>query len=158
MFQQERIGLRGVRFRCFKFRTMAGMDHCDGNRIEDFASYQFNPAGARNPRLTRFGDVLRRTSVDELPQLLNVVRGDMALVGPRPELPEIVAQYPTRYHRRHIVLPGVTGEAQVSGRSDLTYDDTMAHDLRYVDRRCSRRDLTILWRTVRAVGSGVGAR
>jgi len=158
LFQQDRVGLRGRRFRCLKFRTMAVVDLTEVWKIEDFSTYQFNPAGARDPRLTPIGEALRRTSIDELPQLLNVVRGDMALVGPRPEIPEIVTQYPAAYQQRHAVLPGVTGEAQVKGRADLSYAETMAHDLRYIGRRSRPRDLRILWRTVRAVGSGAGAR
>jgi lipopolysaccharide/colanic/teichoic acid biosynthesis glycosyltransferase len=158
LFQQDRIGFRGIRFRCLKFRTMLDVDFSENREIHDFERFVFNPNGSRYPRLTRIGDTLRRTSVDELPQLLNVLRGDMGLVGPRPEIPEIVAQYPSEYHRRHAVRPGITGAAQVNGRADLSYAETMAHDLHYVTRRSGRLDLLLLWRTARAVGSGAGAR
>jgi lipopolysaccharide/colanic/teichoic acid biosynthesis glycosyltransferase len=158
LFRQIRVGRYRRTFQCFKFRTMKGIEPATAARIVNFSSFVFNPAGSPDPRLTRLGKTLRRTSIDELPQLLNVVLGDMALVGPRPELPEIVAQYPCSFHRRHFVLPGVTGEAQVEGRSDLTYEETMTCDLRYVESRCPSRDISILWRTVEAVGSGAGAR
>jgi lipopolysaccharide/colanic/teichoic acid biosynthesis glycosyltransferase len=127
-------------------------------QIDDFSSYIFNPADAGDTRLTNIGRVLRRTSVDELPQLLNVVLGQMALVGPRPELPGIVSQYPKEYHSRHSVLPGVTGEAQVTGRSNLNYGETMAKDISYLSTRTPKGDLRILWRTIFAVGTGEGAR
>jgi lipopolysaccharide/colanic/teichoic acid biosynthesis glycosyltransferase len=158
LFAQDRIGLNGRRFRCLKFRTMASDLPEPSWRISDFGSYRFNPGGSRDPRVTRIGTVLRRTSIDELPQLLNVVLGEMALVGPRPEIPEIVAQYPPSYHRRHAVLPGITGEAQVSGRADLSYAETIAFDLRYVRRRSRWHDLAIIWRTVAVVIGGTGAR
>jgi lipopolysaccharide/colanic/teichoic acid biosynthesis glycosyltransferase len=158
LFRQIRIGRQCRPFDCFKFRTMAAIEAASVGRIEDFESFIFSPAEALDPRLTRLGRTLRRTSMDELPQLLNVVAGDMALVGPRPELPEIVTQYPSNYHGRHAVLPGVTGEAQVTGRSDLTYEQTMACDLRYVASRSPSRDILILWRTIGAVRSGAGAR
>jgi lipopolysaccharide/colanic/teichoic acid biosynthesis glycosyltransferase len=158
IFIQERIGLGGRPFRCFKFRTMSVAAPANSWLIEDFDTYLFNPAGLRDPRLTRCGVVLRRLSLDELPQLLNVIRGEMALVGPRPEIPEIVMQYPHEYHRRHLVPPGITGEAQVNGRADLGYAETMAYDLAYVARRSPRRDLDILWRTSFAIAATSGAR
>ncbi len=158
LFRQERVGRSGRRFCCLKFRTMTATAAPGEWRIDDFGTYQFNPEDRRDARLTRAGAVLRRTSIDELPQLLNVLRGEMALVGPRPELPQIVGQYPAQYHRRHAVPPGVTGLAQVSGRSDLSYAQTMAYDLDYLRRRSSRLDLLIVWRTAAAVASGAGAR
>jgi lipopolysaccharide/colanic/teichoic acid biosynthesis glycosyltransferase len=158
LYRQARIGRGGRPFICFKFRTMLNGAPDTVRRIEDFSAYYFNPDGVSDPRLTRLGTVLRKTSIDELPQLLNVVRGDMALVGPRPELPEIVDQYQHAYHERHSVLPGLTGVAQVNGRADLSYAETLAHDLRYVARRSLRADLAVLWRTAAAVASGAGAR
>ena len=119
----------------------------------------FNPPqGANDRRLTRLGPLLRRTSLDELPQLLNVIRGQMALVGPRPELPQIVAQFPPAFARRHAVLPGMSGLAQINGRSDLTMEQIVRHDLAYVRTRSPRLDLTILWRTFAVVFKGQGAR
>jgi lipopolysaccharide/colanic/teichoic acid biosynthesis glycosyltransferase len=126
--------------------------------IEDWKTYVFSPPGERDPRLTRWGAFARKTSVDELPNLLNVLRGEMSLVGPRPELPEIVAQYPDAYHRRHDVHPGITGQAQASGRSDLTYDEIVTYDLAYVDRHSVMTDVHILWRTFAQALTGKGAR
>src|SRR5690606_13819853 len=99
----------------------------------DFKTFIFSPPGEAHPRLTRWGSIARKLSIDELPNLINVIRGEMSLVGPRPEIPEIVAQYPEHYHRRHKVRPGITGLAQANGRADLTYDETLNYDLAYVD-------------------------
>jgi lipopolysaccharide/colanic/teichoic acid biosynthesis glycosyltransferase len=99
-------------------------------------------------RLTRFGRVLRGLSLDELPELWNVLRGDMSLVGPRPLLPEYLARYTSEQARRHLVLPGLTGLAQVSGRNGLTWEERFALDVWYVDHRSLRLDLWILWRTL----------
>ena len=126
--------------------------------VQDFATYRFSPEGLRDPRLTKLGGVLRKTSIDELPQLLNVVRGEMALVGPRPEIPEIVDQYPPAFHKRHRVRPGITGEAQVSGRADLSYSKTIEFDLYYLEYRSARRDLRILLQTIGTVFEAIGAR
>src|SRR5690242_19717395 len=106
IFRQTRVGRNGRRFTCFKFRTMREGAPPGNWTVRDFATYRFSPEGLRDTRLTALGAILRKTSVDELPQLLNVIRGDMALVGPRPEIPEIVEQYPPTCHRRHDVLPG----------------------------------------------------
>jgi lipopolysaccharide/colanic/teichoic acid biosynthesis glycosyltransferase len=111
----------------------------------------------RDPRVTRVGRVLRRYSLDELPQLFNVVQGHMSLVGPRPPLPDEVAGYDEVELRRLAVKPGLTGLWQVSGRSDLSWDETVALDLRYVDNWSPSVDLGILVRTVRAVVAGAGA-
>lgn len=159
IFRQERIGLGGRPFVIYKFRTMWGSD-AERPRVgpvRDFRTYVFSVPGDER-RLTRLGRVLRRTSIDELPNLWNVLRGEMSLVGPRPELPEVVAQYPPAYHRRHTVPPGVTGLAQVSGRGTLTYDETMQYDLAYVDRRSLALNLRILLKTVGAVVTGRGWR
>ena len=122
-------------------------------------SFIFNPPGQpRDLRLTGIGVALRATSVDELPQLLNVLRGEMNLVGPRPELPLIVQKYRPEYHRRHMVAPGITGLAQVTGRSDLPYRQIIARDLDYIRRRSRRLDLRILERTIGVVTRSDGAR
>jgi len=159
-FVQERIGYRGRPFRMFKLRTMRHAAPGEGDRyvIEDFSTFVFSPPGHVHPRLTRFGAVARKFSIDEVPNLLNVLKGEMSLVGPRPELPEIVAQYPGHYHRRHQVLPGITGLAQASGRSDLTYDETLTYDLAYVEHHSVLTDIHILWRTAAVVLTGAGAR
>ncbi len=160
LFRQVRIGRQGRPFVVYKFRTMrasdgpASMSTADGI---DFERFVFTP-DRPDPRVTAIGRALRTTSLDELPQLLNILRGDMALIGPRPEIPELVRLYPPEFHRRHAVRPGVTGLAQVNGRSDLTYAKTIRYDLAYVRRRSPRHDLAILARTVGAVLRGTGAR
>jgi len=110
-----------------------------------------------DPRVTPVGKVLRRFSIDELPQLLNVVRGDMSLVGPRPPLGEEVAAYADAVYRRLRVKPGLTGLWQVSGRSDLSWEESVRLDLRYVDNWSLTMDLLILWKTFRAVVGASGA-
>jgi len=110
-----------------------------------------------DPRVTPVGRVLRRFSLDELPQLWNVMRGDMALVGPRPPLASEVVMYEDEVHRRLRVKPGLTGLWQVSGRSDLTWEDTVRLDLRYADNWSLVMDLSILWKTLRAVVHPRGA-
>lgn len=160
LFVQERVGLHGKTFRMFKLRTMhhpkAGED--DHYPVEDFRTFVFAPTDSPNPRITRFGAIARKCSLDELPNLVNVLKREMSLVGPRPEIPEIVAQYPREYHRRHDVLPGIAGLAQMNGRSDLTYDETVTYDLEYVDHHSVLTDLKILWGTGLGVIRGSGAR
>jgi lipopolysaccharide/colanic/teichoic acid biosynthesis glycosyltransferase len=159
-FTQTRIGKNGKPFTMYKLRTMrhAAPGTAPTYLIDDWNTYVFSPPGERDPRVTRWGEFARKTSIDELPQLLNVFKGEMSIVGPRPELPEIVAQYPPEYHRRHDVLPGIAGLAQVSGRSDLTYDEIVTHDLVYVDSHSVMTDIHILWRTLRLVFTREGAR
>jgi lipopolysaccharide/colanic/teichoic acid biosynthesis glycosyltransferase len=111
----------------------------------------------RDPRVTRVGRLLRRCSLDELPQLVNVVRGEMSLVGPRPPLPDEVARYDEVELRRLAVKPGITGLWQVSGRSDLSWDETVALDLQYVDNWSFGGDVDVMARTLRAVVDGRGA-
>jgi len=111
----------------------------------------------RDPRITRVGGFLRRYSLDEVPQLFNVVSGKMSLVGPRPPLPEETAQYAPDARRRLLVKPGLTGLWQVSGRSDLTWAESIRLDLRYVEDWSLALDLVILWKTFRAVMGGQGA-
>jgi lipopolysaccharide/colanic/teichoic acid biosynthesis glycosyltransferase len=111
----------------------------------------------QDPRITRVGSFLRRSSLDELPQLLNVVKGHMSLVGPRPPLPEEVEAYPPDIRRRLLVKPGLTGLWQVSGRSDLPWDEAVRLDLGYVDNWSMGLDLSILLRTGSAVVRGTGA-
>jgi lipopolysaccharide/colanic/teichoic acid biosynthesis glycosyltransferase len=160
VFIQERIGLNGRRFRMYKLRTMrhAKPGEEDRYQVEDFADFVFAPSDQPNPRITRIGGFARKTSLDELPNLFNVLKGEMSLVGPRPEIPEIVAQYPPEYHRRHDVLPGIAGLAQVNGRSDLTYDEIATYDLQYVDHHSVMTDVHILLKTALSVARGSGAR
>ncbi|WP_110206249.1 exopolysaccharide biosynthesis polyprenyl glycosylphosphotransferase [Nocardioides daejeonensis] len=152
LFVQERIGHCGRRFRMLKLRTMAELGDVP-ERVAD----QFLFKLRQDPRITRVGAFLRRYSLDELPQLINVVRGEMALVGPRPCLPEEMARYADDVHRRLAVHPGLTGLWQVSGRSDLSWEETVRLDLEYVDNWTPALDLRILFRTVRAVLGHRGA-
>lgn len=153
-----RVGKGGCRFRFLKFRSMIlGADTCrtellhrneaDGPvfKIED------------DPRITRVGRILRRSSMDELPQLWNVLTGDMSLVGPRPPLPEEVGKYETWQRRRLSVRPGLTCLWQISGRSRIGFDEWMRLDMEYIDHRSLSLDTSILLRTIPAVLSGEGA-
>ena len=158
LFRQTRIGKNGVPFTMLKFRTM----RCDAEerRAElgpllagDSVLFKLRD----DPRTTRVGRFLRRYSLDELPQLVNVLRGDMALVGPRPPLPEEVARYHPDVHRRLAVKPGITGLWQVSGRSDLSWEESVRLDLRYVDNWSLGTDVGILARTLGAVVHHRGA-
>jgi exopolysaccharide biosynthesis polyprenyl glycosylphosphotransferase len=158
-YRQTRIGVDGTKFRMVKFRSMV----VDADRQREALKDQANQGNGvlfkmhDDPRVTRVGKVLRRFSLDELPQLLNVVRGDMSLVGPRPPLPEEVAGYSDDATRRLKVRPGLTGLWQVSGRSDLTWEESLRLDLRYTDNWSLALDISILWRTFRAVLRGSGA-
>ncbi len=158
LFRQRRVGRDGRLFTMYKFRTMREAAE------ERLAALADRDEGAgvlfkirQDPRVTRTGTLLRRWSLDELPQLLNVARGDMALVGPRPALPQEVARYEADPRRRLAVKPGLTGLWQVSGRSDLSWTETVRLDLRYVDNWSLRLDLAILCRTVGAVLGRRGA-
>ena len=157
-FKQTRIGRNGQPFVIWKFRTMRlGADQeWHAPRAEEFDSYQFQDAG--DPRITAIGQWLRKTSLDELPQLYNVLQGSMSLVGPRPEIPEMVALYATPMHRRHRMKPGITGLAQVSGRGDLTTRETLRWDLDYVDHWNLWLDMKILWWTLEIVIRKEGAK
>lgn len=159
-FVQTRIGAGGKPFRMYKLRTMRHPAPGETKiyAIDDWTSFVFSPPGERDPRLTRWGEIARKGSIDELPNLVNVFKGEMSLVGPRPEIPEIVGQYPAGYHRRHAVLPGIAGLAQVSGRSDLPYDEIVRYDLEYVDGHSLAGDVGILLKTAAAVVRGSGAR
>ena len=157
-FRQERVGRDGEPFTMWKLRSMVvDADHLvvDLTDQNESDGLLFKMRG--DPRVTGVGRLLRRTSIDELPQLWNVVRGDMSLVGPRPPLPREFAEYHDDVHRRLRVKPGLTGLWQVSGRSDLSWEDSMRLDLRYVDNWSPAMDLQILWKTVRAVVTGSGA-
>ena len=159
IFSQQRVGHRGRRFTIYKYRTMSHEGHVPYQtpklEPEHFEMFVFTTPTSR---LTRVGRFLRSTSLDELPNFWNVLKGDMSVVGPRPEIPELVEQYPPAYHRRHEVKPGITGLAQVSGRADLNYDETMQYDIQYVNQHSFLGDLRIMWRTVRVVLSRQGAR
>lgn len=138
LFRQVRPGLHGRPFELVKFRTMRRSDQCHG--VTQDAD-----------RLTRIGRVLRATSLDELPTLWNVLRGDMSLVGPRPLLIEYLQRYSPEHRCRHNVRPGITGLAQVRGRNALSWDGKLAADVEYVEHRCLALDLRLIAATVCAV-------
>ncbi|MDO5737614.1 MAG: sugar transferase [Propionibacteriaceae bacterium] len=158
IFRQKRVGLKGEEFYCLKLRSMSV------DAEARIAALQAKNEGAgvlfkmaNDPRVTRVGRFIRRFSVDELPQLMNTLKGDMSLVGPRPALPREVAQYDDDTMRRLHVRPGLTGLWQVSGRSNLSWDDTVRLDLYYVDNWSLVRDIMILAKTAKAVLGSSGA-
>jgi exopolysaccharide biosynthesis polyprenyl glycosylphosphotransferase len=158
IFRQPRMGVDGSTFTMYKIRTMVVDAEARRGELLDHSNRDGLMFKMRSdPRVTRVGAVLRRFSVDELPQLLNVVRGDMSLVGPRPPLASEYEQYHDAVHRRLRVRPGLTGLWQVSGRADLTWDESVRLDLRYVDNWSLALDLLILWKTARAVVGRSGA-
>ncbi|CAG9177224.1 putative sugar transferase EpsL [Cupriavidus laharis] len=138
-FRQVRPGLHGRSFQILKFRTMTGARGADGELLPD------------PDRLTRFGAFLRSTSLDELPELWNVLKGDMSLVGPRPLLVEYLPLYSPEQARRHDVRPGITGLAQISGRNAISWEEKFRLDVWYVDHVSVWLDIVILWRTVNKV-------
>lgn len=144
IFRHSRPGLNGQVFTLLKFRTMLDARDASGAMLPDGA------------RLTAFGRFLRRTSLDELPELLNVLQGDMSLVGPRPLLPEYLPLYSADQKRRHDVKPGLTGWAQINGRNAATWSQKFACDVWYVDNRSFLLDLKILAATIRMVLTGEG--
>lgn len=162
LFRQARVGQGGRVFTFYKFRTM----HVDArSRFPDLYAYRYTREEfldmalktRDDPRLTRLGRKLRKTSLDELPNLWNVLRGDMSLVGPRPELPEMVAYYTAEELSKFSVRPGVTGLWQVSGRANLRNGLQLANDVAYVRQRSFQFDLAILLKTVKVVILRVGA-
>ncbi|MBJ3810617.1 sugar transferase [Streptomyces flavofungini] len=157
-YRQRRVGKDGREFTIYKFRTMvAGADGARAALAElnEGAGLLFKLR--QDPRVTRVGAVLRRYSIDELPQLFNVLTGSMSLVGPRPPLPEESAAYGPDIRRRLLVKPGLTGLWQISGRSDLPWEEAVRLDLRYVEDWSLALDTVILWKTLRAVLQGQGA-
>ncbi|MFG2355938.1 sugar transferase [Streptomyces sp. NPDC048521] len=158
LYRQTRVGKDGVPFPMWKFRTMVvGADRMKSGLEEANENDGHMFKMRRDPRITRLGRVLRRHSLDELPQLANVLLGHMSLVGPRPPLPEEVARYDAVERRRLSVKPGLTGLWQVSGRSELSWHETVSLDLRYVDNWSCAWDMRVMARTVRAVLDGRGA-
>jgi exopolysaccharide biosynthesis polyprenyl glycosylphosphotransferase len=158
LFRQERVGLNGQTFTMLKFRSMVvdadrQLETLRSDNISDGLLFKLRA----DPRVTPVGRVLRRLSLDELPQLLNVLGGSMSLVGPRPPLPAEVARYDTSVSRRLLVKPGLTGLWQISGRSDLSWEESVRLDLRYVENWSLALDVLILWKTGRAVLSRSGA-
>ncbi|MFF2363333.1 sugar transferase [Streptomyces sp. NPDC058122] len=157
-YRQRRVGKNGREFTILKFRTMISGAHkarAELAGLDEGAGLLFKMR--RDPRVTRVGAVLRRYSIDELPQLFNVLAGSMSLVGPRPPLPEESAAYGPDIRRRLLVKPGLTGLWQISGRSDLSWEEAVRLDLRYVEDWSLALDTVILWKTLRAVLYGQGA-
>lgn len=148
-FVQERIGKDGKRFKMYKFRSMV-------SNAEDLKVTLINQNETtgpvfkikRDPRVTRVGKIIRKTSMDELPQLLNILKGDMSLVGPRPPLPEEVEQYTLYERQRLCVTPGLTCYWQVSGRSNITFNEWVRLDLKYIEEQCILVDIKLIFRTV----------
>jgi exopolysaccharide biosynthesis polyprenyl glycosylphosphotransferase len=158
LFTQTRIGKDGQPFKIYKFRTMV----VDAEkRLAELLEKNENDGAKfkirRDPRVTEIGSQLRKWSLDELPQLFNILLGEMSLVGPRPALPDETAQYAAHVRRRLAVRPGLTGLWQVSGRSDLTWDESVRLDIRYVENWSFALDLQILWKTISTIFKGSGA-
>ena len=139
LFKQERPGLHEKIFCMYKFRTMTDAKDADGNLLPD------------EVRLTKFGKLLRSTSLDELPELFNILKGDMAIVGPRPLLVQYLPRYNERQHHRHDVRPGFTGLAQVNGRNSISWPEKFEWDVRYVENVSFLMDLRIIAKTVKVV-------
>ena len=138
-FLQERPGKDGKLFKMIKFRSMKDAVDKDGNPLPD------------EKRITPFGQKLRSTSLDEMPQLLNVIKGDMSIVGPRPQLPDFVEHYTPHQMRRHEVKPGMTGLAQVSGRNNLSWEEKFDLDVEYVETQSALLDFKIMFKTVKVM-------
>lgn len=136
LFTQERPGYKEKIFRMYKFRTMTDARNANGELLSD------------EERLTPFGEKLRSTSLDELPELLNILKGDMSLVGPRPLLVQYLPLYNKRQHRRHSVLPGITGLAQINGRNSISWEEKFEYDVQYAKHVTFFGDLKILFETV----------
>ena len=158
LFKQIRVGKDGKDFTIYKFRTM--IVNAESKREleinpEDLENFVFQSKS--DSRITKFGSFLRRSSLDEIPQLFNVLFGHMSLVGPRPEIPEVVKHYPKSYHQRLLVLPGITGLAQISGRGEIELGKTVSYDLNYIANFSVLFDIKILFLTVLSVFKKEGA-
>ena len=167
MFVQERVGRGGRRFRIYKFRTMmwnlddsahrAFMRAFVNGEIDQVESEKVVFKPFRESQVTRTGRLLRKTSLDELPQILNVLKGEMSLIGPRPNVSWEVEAYKEWHRERLNALPGITGLAQVNGRSCISFDRIVEYDIEYIENQSLRMDLQILWLTVRSVIRADGA-
>ena len=158
LFRQERVGLHGRTFHMLKFRSMvANAEALKASLLK--SNEQAGPVFKmkHDPRVTAVGRFMRKHSIDELPQLVNVLRGDMSIVGPRPPVPSEVASYETWQRRRLSVRPGLTCVWQVSGRNEISFQDWMLLDMRYIDHWSLREDFSLICRTVPVVLTGRGA-
>lgn len=144
---QQRVGKDGKLFNMYKFRTM----------YKESSLYQKSPRKRNDKRVTRVGKFLRRTSIDELPQLINVLKGEMSIVGPRPEMPFIVKKYKQWEKRRLVVKPGLTGLWQILGRKDLPLHKNLEYDFYYINNQSFILDLVIIFKTIPVVIRGIGA-
>ncbi|KGX93016.1 sugar transferase [Pontibacillus halophilus JSM 076056 = DSM 19796] len=159
VFKQTRTGMNGEPFTIWKFRTMRQHNFEDEHQYDwgTGVPNQFVFKSSPGKHVTKLGMFLRKTSLDEIPQLVNVIRGDMSLIGPRPEIPAITDLYNEEQSRRLDVKPGLTGFAQVHGRSDMTHGEKINYDLHYVERCCLLLDLSIIWKTIKLVISSKGS-
>ncbi len=167
IFRQSRVGRNGELFTMFKFRSMCNRSDDSihrnaiarawaGEKLSDDPNAPYKLTN--DPRVTRVGHWLRRTSIDELPQLFNVLRGDMSIVGPRPMIPYELTNFESHHHERHLVLPGITGLAQIKCRGQANMGEMIEMDLDYVHSQSLYQDLKIILQTVPAVIRGAGAR
>lgn len=159
IFKQTRIGKGGRKFTCYKFRSM----YKDAEKRKQEIAHLNEASGPvfkikSDPRITRFGSFIRKTSIDELPQLFNVLKGEMSLVGPRPPLPDEVACYNLYQTGRLAIKPGITCLWQISGRSNVSFDSWVELDLAYIETMSFQKDIEILLKTIPAVLSGRGAQ
>lgn len=158
LFKQVRVGKDGKNFVIYKFRTMIVNAEkkreleIDPSNIENFVFQSKS-----DNRITKVGAFLRKTSLDELPQLFNVLIGNMSLVGPRPEIPDVVKYYPEEYSQRLLVTPGITGLAQINGRGEIELGKTISYDLKYIENFSVGFDIKILFKTIFSVSKGDGA-
>lgn len=170
IFVQERVGYGGRRFKLYKFRSMRGnFDNAQYRAfMQSFVAGEISHVADENERaakfkpiqqkdITRIGNLLRKSSLDELPQILNVLNGDMSLIGPRPNVPWEVEAYKSWHYDRLDALPGITGLAQVMGRSDISFDNIARYDIQYVKSQAIHFDFWIIWQTIGTVLDGKGA-
>lgn len=169
LFKQQRSGENNIPFEMYKFRSMKvnnavigthsdkNADPFEGwnNKVPD--DFVFKTTSGHNPNVTSIGKFIRKYSIDELPQLINVLKGQMSVVGPRPEIVEISKYYDSHQHRRLEVKPGITGWAQINGRSDMNHGEKIEFDLYYVDNQSFLMDIKILWMTLIQVIKGSGS-
>jgi len=159
IFKQTRVGIGGKPFTCYKFRSMVADAEAKRDQLRHLNEADGPVFKIRNdPRITPIGAFMRKTSIDEIPQLWNVLKGDMSLVGPRPPLPCEVKEYGDRELKRLSVRPGLTCLWQINGRSNIPFEQWVELDIQYIETRCFRNDLMILVRTIPAVLTGRGAR
>ena len=158
LYKSKRIGKNGRLFTFYKFRTMySGSDELREELIKDFSRDGIEIKLKNDPRITKIGKILRKTSLDEIPQFYNVLRGDMSLVGPRPPMPDEVKKYSIKQRRRISMKPGITCLWQISGRSMLSFEDRVELDLKYIDEWTLKLDFIIILKTIPALLFAKGA-